>query len=104
MIEFRGVTKKFPDGTLAVKDFSLVLPSRKTTVLVGSSGSGKTTLLRMINRMAGSPSSGSSILITSAPMSAKNIEQNGPERMRVSRAGRPDWASAAAARPTLVAS
>ena len=57
MIEFRGVTKQVPDGTLAVKDFSLVLPSRKTTVLVGSSGSGKTTLLRMINRMV-DPSSG----------------------------------------------
>ena len=57
MIEFRGVTKQFPDGTLAVKVFSLVLPSRKTTVLVGSSGSGKTTLLRMINRMV-DPSSG----------------------------------------------
>ncbi|MGO1853599.1 MAG: ABC transporter ATP-binding protein [Microbacterium sp.] len=51
MIEFRSVTKKFPDGTLAVEDFSLVLPSRKTTVFVGSSGCGKTTLLRMINRM-----------------------------------------------------
>jgi len=51
MIEFFSVTKRFPDGTLAVEDFSLVLPSRKTTVFVGSSGSGKTTLLRMINRM-----------------------------------------------------
>ncbi|SDK95372.1 osmoprotectant transport system ATP-binding protein [Cryobacterium psychrotolerans] len=51
MIEFRSVSKQFPDGTLAVDDFSLVLPSHKTTVLVGSSGSGKTTLLRMINRM-----------------------------------------------------
>ena len=51
MIEFRGVTKRFPDGTEAVADFDLVLPSRKTTVLVGSSGCGKTTLLRMINRM-----------------------------------------------------
>jgi osmoprotectant transport system ATP-binding protein len=51
MIEFRGVTKRFPDGTEAVADFSLVLPSHKTTVLVGSSGCGKTTLLRMINRM-----------------------------------------------------
>ena len=57
MIEFRSVTKQFPEGTLAVKDFSLVFPSRKTTVLVGSSGSGKTTLLRMINRMV-DPSSG----------------------------------------------
>jgi len=57
MIEFRSVTKKFPDGTVAVHDFSLLMPSRKTTVLVGSSGSGKTTLLRMINRMI-DPSAG----------------------------------------------
>jgi len=58
MIEFRSVTKQFPDGTVAVDDFNLVIPSRKTTVLVGSSGCGKTTLLRMINRMV-EPSSGS---------------------------------------------
>ena len=58
MIEFRNVSKTFPDGTTAVDDFSVVIPSRKTTVLVGSSGSGKTTLLRMINRMV-DPSSGS---------------------------------------------
>ncbi|MGO4300088.1 ABC transporter ATP-binding protein [Leifsonia sp. RAF41] len=57
MIEFRDVTKRFPDGTLAVDDFSLVIPSRKITVLVGSSGSGKTTILRMINRMV-DPTSG----------------------------------------------
>ena len=57
MIEFRAVSKQFPDGTVAVDDFNLVIPSRKTTVLVGSSGSGKTTLLRMINRMV-EPSGG----------------------------------------------
>ena len=57
MIEFDSVSKQFPDGALAVDDFNLVLPSRKTTVLVGSSGSGKTTLLRMINRMV-EPTSG----------------------------------------------
>jgi osmoprotectant transport system ATP-binding protein len=57
MIEFRSVTKKFGDGTLAVENFDLIIPSRKTTVLVGSSGSGKTTLLRMINRMV-DPTSG----------------------------------------------
>ncbi|MFC7788024.1 ABC transporter ATP-binding protein [Microbacterium sp. MAHUQ-60] len=51
MIEFTSVSKRFPDGTSAVEDFNLVVPSRRTTVLVGSSGSGKTTLLRMINRM-----------------------------------------------------
>jgi osmoprotectant transport system ATP-binding protein len=51
MIELRSVTKQFPDGTVAVDNFSLVIPSRQTTVLLGSSGSGKTTILRMINRM-----------------------------------------------------
>lgn len=51
MIEFRSVRKTYPDGTTAVDDFNLVIPSRTTTVLVGSSGCGKTTLLRMINRM-----------------------------------------------------
>lgn len=57
MIEFRHVSKTFPDGTVAVEDFSLVLPSRKITVFVGSSGCGKTTVLRMINRMV-EPTSG----------------------------------------------
>ncbi len=51
MIEFRSVTKRFPDGTVAVHDFSLVIPSRQFVVFVGSSGCGKTTILRMINRM-----------------------------------------------------
>lgn len=51
MIEFRHVTKRFPEGTLAVDDFSLRIPSRQFTVFVGSSGCGKTTILRMINRM-----------------------------------------------------
>lgn len=58
MIEFRSVSKRFDDGTLAIDDFSLVVPARSTTVLVGSSGCGKTTLLRMINRMI-EPTSGS---------------------------------------------
>ncbi len=57
MIEFRAVTKRFADDTVAVENFSFVLPSHKTTVLVGSSGCGKTTLLRMINRMI-EPTSG----------------------------------------------
>ena len=57
MIEFRSVSKTFPEGTTAVDEFSLVIPSRKTTVFVGSSGCGKTTLLRMINRMV-DPTSG----------------------------------------------
>lgn len=51
MIEFQNVGKTYPDGTVAVENFSLVAPSHQTTVLVGTSGSGKTTVLRMVNRM-----------------------------------------------------
>ena len=51
MIEFRSVGKQFADGTRALADFSLTIPSHSTTVLVGPSGCGKTTLLRSINRM-----------------------------------------------------
>ncbi|MFC9935901.1 ABC transporter ATP-binding protein [Glutamicibacter sp. NPDC127525] len=57
MIEFQHVTKAYPDGTLAVADFSLRVDSHRTIALVGSSGSGKTTLLRMVNRMV-EPTSG----------------------------------------------
>ncbi len=51
MIKFDDVTKKYPDGTVAVDALSLVAPSGQITVFVGPSGCGKTTSLRMINRM-----------------------------------------------------
>jgi len=70
MIEFRHVTKRFSNGTVAVEDLNLVIPSRKTTVLVGSSGSGKTTLLRMVNRMV-DPTSGS-VFIDNVDISTLN--------------------------------
>jgi osmoprotectant transport system ATP-binding protein len=50
VIEFEGVTKRYPDGTVAVDNLSLRIPSNEITVLVGPSGCGKTTSLRMINR------------------------------------------------------
>jgi osmoprotectant transport system ATP-binding protein len=57
VITFSSVTKRFPDGTVAVDDLSLELPEGKITVFVGPSGCGKTTSLRMINRMV-EPTSG----------------------------------------------
>jgi len=51
VITFDAVTKKYPDGTVAVDHLSFAAPSRQITVLVGPSGCGKTTSLRMINRM-----------------------------------------------------
>ncbi|NIZ93801.1 ABC transporter ATP-binding protein [Kineococcus rubinsiae] len=57
MITFEHIRKQFPDGTVAVDDLDLELPSGKITVFVGPSGCGKTTSLRMINRMV-EPTSG----------------------------------------------
>jgi osmoprotectant transport system ATP-binding protein len=57
MIRFDQVSKRYPDGTIAVDKLSLVAPSGQITVLVGPSGCGKTTSLRMINRMI-DPTSG----------------------------------------------
>jgi len=51
LIKFDGVTKRYADGTVAVDDLSLEIPTGQITVLVGPSGCGKTTSLRMINRM-----------------------------------------------------
>ena len=48
MIEFESVTKRYRDGTTAVDDLSLTIPSGKITVLVGPSGCGKTTALRIV--------------------------------------------------------
>ncbi|MFF4210309.1 ABC transporter ATP-binding protein [Streptomyces sp. NPDC001796] len=51
MIRIDSVTKRYPDGTVAVDRLSLEIPDHSITVLVGPSGCGKTTTLRMINRM-----------------------------------------------------
>ncbi|MEU7479011.1 ABC transporter ATP-binding protein [Lentzea sp. NPDC042327] len=57
MIEFRAVTKRFEDGTIAVDQLDLVVEAGTITVFVGPSGCGKTTSLRMVNRMI-DPTSG----------------------------------------------
>ncbi|MEU4328201.1 ABC transporter ATP-binding protein [Nonomuraea dietziae] len=51
MITFDSVTKRYPDGFVAVDNLSLEAETGQITVLVGPSGCGKTTTLRMINRM-----------------------------------------------------
>ena len=51
VIEFESVGKTFRDGTAAVVDLNLTVPSHNFTVIVGPSGCGKTTTLRLVNRM-----------------------------------------------------
>jgi multiple sugar transport system ATP-binding protein len=47
-IVFDGVTKRYPDGTEAVKSLNLEMQDGEFVILVGPSGCGKTTALRMI--------------------------------------------------------
>lgn len=57
VITFTNVTKKYPDGTVAVDDLTLDVPEGTLAAFVGPSGCGKTTSMRMINRMI-EPTSG----------------------------------------------
>ncbi|MFF0491673.1 ABC transporter ATP-binding protein [Nocardia sp. NPDC004068] len=75
-IEFRGVTKTYPDGTTAVTRLDLRIESGSFTVFVGPSGCGKTTSMRMINRMI-APTSGT---ITVA---GEDISAADPVRLRL---------------------
>jgi multiple sugar transport system ATP-binding protein len=47
-VELRHISKRFADGTRAVKEFSLTIEDGELVVLVGSSGCGKSTLLRLL--------------------------------------------------------
>jgi multiple sugar transport system ATP-binding protein len=47
-IELDNVTKRFPDGALAVEDVNLTIADGEFVILVGPSGCGKSTTLNMI--------------------------------------------------------
>src|SRR4051812_17204727 len=48
VIEFHGVSKSYPGGTLAVDALDLTISEGEFMVFVGPSGCGKTTALRMV--------------------------------------------------------
>ena len=51
------MSKRYPDGTVAVQELSLDVPRGSLVVLVGPSGCGKTTTMKMVNRLV-EPTSG----------------------------------------------
>jgi osmoprotectant transport system ATP-binding protein len=75
MISFDHVSKRYPDGTLAVDDLSFECAEGEITVLVGTSGCGKTTTLRMINRLV-DPTSGT------VRVNGKDVTKSDPAQLR----------------------
>ena len=47
-VELKNVTKKYPNGFVAVKDFNLDIKDKEFIIFVGPSGCGKSTTLRMV--------------------------------------------------------
>ncbi|NJP68208.1 ABC transporter ATP-binding protein [Streptomyces spiramenti] len=61
MLRFEQVTKRYPDGTLAVDNLSLEVAEGELVTLVGPSGCGKTTTMKLVNRLE-EPTSGRILL------------------------------------------
>ena len=57
MIRLESLTKRFPDGHVAVDHLDLEVDEGEVVILLGPSGCGKTTTLKMINRLV-EPTSG----------------------------------------------
>ena len=49
-IDFENISFAYPDGTEALNEVSIHVPSGKTVALVGASGSGKSTLINLLPR------------------------------------------------------
>lgn len=51
MIEFKNVSKTYPNGTKGLKNINLKIDQGEFLAIIGLSGAGKSTLIRTINRM-----------------------------------------------------
>ncbi|UUX32731.1 phosphonate ABC transporter ATP-binding protein [Fundicoccus culcitae] len=51
MIEFKNVSKVYPNGVTALKNIDLTINQGEFVAIIGLSGAGKSTLIRTINKM-----------------------------------------------------
>ena len=73
MIELERVSKRYPNGQVAVDELTLDVAEGDICVLVGPSGCGKTTTMRMINRLI-EPTSGRITVAGDDVMSVDPVE------------------------------
>ena len=75
-LSLESVSKRFPDGTFAVRDLSLKILDKEFLVLVGPSGCGKSTTLRIVAGLD-HPTSGSvkigGVVVDDKPPKDRNI-------------------------------
>jgi len=75
MIRLDRLSKRYPDGTVAVHELTLDVPRGALVALVGPSGCGKTTTMKMVNRLI-EPTSGT------IWMDGRNVTQTNPVELR----------------------
>jgi len=73
LVSLTGVSKRFPNGTLALDNVSLEVPKGQLLSLIGLSGSGKSTLMRHLNGLH-KPTSGTVKVLGTEVSSASNRE------------------------------
>jgi len=81
LLQFKNLSKTYPDGTEALKNVSFEVEKGEFLVIIGLSGSGKSTLLRCTNRLI-DPTSGE-ILWKGEDLAALNQKQLRPMRRKI---------------------
>lgn len=79
LISLAGVSKRFPNGTLALDNVDLKIPRGQLLSLIGLSGSGKSTLMRHLNGLH-RPTSGTVNVMGVEVSSASNRQLRGVRR------------------------